>query len=95
MLQKKIQAAREWIRAHSLTFYIETYGCQMNAHDSEKIAGVLADMGYAPAEDKYSADLVLFNTCCVRENAENKIYGNVGKMKKIKQKHKDRIVGVC
>ena len=59
-----------YITPLGLTFYIETYGCQMNSHDSEKIAGILSGMGFAPAQQKEKADLVLFNTCCVRENAE-------------------------
>ncbi len=86
---------KEYIINLGFTFDIETYGCQMNAHDSEKIAGILTSIGYRPSAEKYEADLVIFNTCCVRENAENKIFGNVGKMKQIKQKNKNLIVGVC
>lgn len=89
------QELKQYIEAEQLTFYIETYGCQMNSHDSEKIAGILCSLGYTPISEKSLADLVLFNTCCVRENAENKIFGNVGKMKQYKQKNPRLIVGVC
>ena len=84
-----------YITPLGLTFYIETYGCQMNSHDSEKIAGILSGMGFAPAQQKEKADLVLFNTCCVRENAENKLFGNVGKLKQWKQQSSRRMIGVC
>ena len=60
------------------TYHIETYGCQMNVHDSEKLAGVLEKRGYVPAASLLSADVILFNTCCVREHAEDKVFGNVG-----------------
>ncbi len=63
------------------TYYIRTYGCQMNEHDSERAAGVLETMGYRPAADPESADLVLFNTCAIRENADNKLYGQLSAMK--------------
>ena len=86
---------KQYIAAQKFTFYIETYGCQMNSHDSEKIAGILTTLGSRPNPVKEDADLILFNTCCVRENAENKIFGNVGKMKQIKQKRPHLIVGVC
>lgn len=86
---------KQYVTAHDFTFYIETYGCQMNSHDSEKIAGILSNLGYKLSFQKESADLILFNTCCVRENAENKIFGNVGKMKQIKQRRPHLIVGVC
>ena len=54
------------------TYYIVTYGCQMNAHDSEKLAGMLREMGMTPAADRREADFVLHNTCCIRDNAERK-----------------------
>jgi tRNA-2-methylthio-N6-dimethylallyladenosine synthase len=64
---------------------ILTYGCQMNVRDSEKLAGMLALMGYELTEDEHGADLVIFNTCCVRENAENKLYGHLGNFKERKK----------
>ena len=60
------------------TYYIETYGCQMNEHDSEKIAGILERCGYVPAADKAAANIIFFNTCCVRDHAEKKVFGNIG-----------------
>ena len=60
------------------SYTIRTYGCQMNVHDSERMAGLLESAGYARAEDAAEADVVVFNTCAVRENADNKLYGNLG-----------------
>ena len=76
-------------------FKISTYGCQMNERDSEKIAGMLRDMGYQQTEDTAIADLVIFNTCSVRENAENRLYGNLGKIKAFKQQNPDMKVILC
>ncbi len=72
-----------------------TYGCQMNEHDSEKLNAMLADMGYDATKKFEEADLILFNTCCVRENAEFKVYGNLGHVKKLKETKKDLILAVC
>ena len=69
------------------TFEVVTYGCQMNVHDSERIAGVLLDAGYVAAEDGTQADVVVFNTCAVRENADNRLYGNLGHLAPVKQAH--------
>lgn len=85
----------EVIRSRGMTYHIETYGCQMNAHDSEKLAGLLAELGFTPAEDAEHASMVLFNTCCVREHAESKLYSNVGVFKHRKKEDPDMIVGVC
>ena len=60
------------------SFQIRTFGCQMNVHDSERLAGLLEDAGYARAGEDEQADVVVFNTCAVRENADNKLYGNLG-----------------
>lgn len=67
------------------TYTVETYGCQMNVHDSERIAGLLDEAGYIPAEKGELADLVVFNTCAVRENADNKLYGNLSFLAPIKK----------
>ncbi|MDC0912286.1 tRNA (N6-isopentenyl adenosine(37)-C2)-methylthiotransferase MiaB, partial [Aquiluna sp.] len=69
----------------SLFYEVRTYGCQMNVHDSERISGLLESAGYAKAEGQ-EADLVVFNTCAVRENADNKLYGNLGMMLARKEK---------
>jgi tRNA-2-methylthio-N6-dimethylallyladenosine synthase len=67
------------------TYSVETYGCQMNVHDSERIAGLLDDAGYVPVADGEQADIVVFNTCAVRENADNKLYGNLSFLAPIKK----------
>lgn len=74
---------------------IVTYGCQMNEHDSEILSGILENMGYIAADDKKEADLIIYNTCCVRENAELKVYGNLGALKGLKRKKNDLIIVVC
>lgn len=76
-------------------YYIETYGCQMNEHDSEKIAGMLERMGYVRANDKSEADLILFNTCCIRDHAEKRTFGNVGFIKELKAQNPALITAVC
>lgn len=75
-------------------FHIVTYGCQMNVHESEKIAGILSEMGYKSCESPEEADIVVFNTCCIRENAENHAFGNIGMLKKLKAARKDMLIAV-
>lgn len=67
----------------------------MNDHDSEKIAGMLFEMGYEKAENKSDADIIIFNTCCVREHAELRVFGNIGALKKLKDEKPNLIIGVC
>ncbi len=69
------------------TYQVRTFGCQMNVHDSERLAGLLEDAGYAPAEDGGVPDVVVLNTCAVRENADNKLYGNLGHLRPTKLAH--------
>jgi len=76
-------------------YYVRTYGCQMNEHDSETIAGILEQMGYTAAGEVEDADVVLFNTCAIRENAEDKVFGELGNMKRIKNNNPNLILGVC
>ncbi len=78
-----------------MKYFIHTYGCQMNVHDSEKIAGILEKMGYTSCEAVENADVVVFNTCCIRETAEQKIYGHIGQLKKLKRKKPNMIIAVC
>jgi tRNA-2-methylthio-N6-dimethylallyladenosine synthase len=73
--------------AQPRTFQVITYGCQMNVHDSERIAGVLIEAGYQQVDPADQADLVVFNTCAVRENADNRLYGNLGHLAPVKQGH--------
>ncbi len=77
------------------TYYVVTYGCQMNAHDSEKLAGMLESMGMVPAEIRDEADFVIFNTCCVRDNAERRALGNVTWLKEVRKSHPNLIIAVC
>ncbi len=77
------------------TYYIVTYGCQMNAHDSEKLAGMLDSMGMQPAARKEDADFVLHNTCCIRDNAERKALGNVTWLKELRREKPGLLIGVC
>ena len=82
-------------KVRNKSFFISTYGCQMNEEDSEKLSGILKKMGYKKAEDKLSADLIIFNTCCVRENAELKVYGNLGALKNLKKQKPELIIALC
>ena len=76
-------------------YSIETYGCQMNEHDSEKISWILENMGYNKTDDNNQPDLIIYNTCAIRENAELKVYGKVGALKKLKRINPDLIIGIC
>lgn len=76
------------------SYYIFTYGCQMNESDSERLAYQLELAGYVPTEDFTKADLIILNTCCVRETAENKIYGKIGELKHLKEANKDLIIAI-
>ena len=78
-----------------MNYVINTYGCQMNVHESEKIAGILTDMGYEQGENENCADVLVYNTCCIRETAEQKIYGHIGRVKKYKKSKPDMIVVLC
>ncbi len=76
-------------------YHIVTYGCQMNAHDSEMLAGMLEAMGMTEAPTREEADLVIFNTCCIRENAERRALGNVIWLKELKKQRPELLIGVC
>ncbi len=92
--QIALQLSKE-IKPRGLTCFIETFGCQMNVRDSETIKGLLCQMGYAEASEKESADLILFNTCCVRDHAEKRLMGNIGALKELKDSNPGLIVGIC
>jgi len=77
------------------TYHILTYGCQMNEHDSEKISGMLTSIGYEETDDDKNTDLVIFNTCLIRENAELKFFGKLGAVKDLKRCNQDMLVAVC
>lgn len=76
-------------------YTIVTYGCQMNEHDSEKISWLLENLGYEWTDDKENSDFIIYNTCLVRENAELKVYGQLGALKDLKRKNPDLILAVC
>ncbi len=77
------------------TYYIFNYGCQMNASDTEHYAGQLEELGYIPAEDFHAADVIIVNTCCVRESAEKKIAGKIGELKNVKTKNPEVVICVA
>ncbi|NLL43110.1 MAG: tRNA (N6-isopentenyl adenosine(37)-C2)-methylthiotransferase MiaB [Firmicutes bacterium] len=76
-------------------FYLKTMGCQMNDHDSEVITGILLSLGYQQTEKVEDADLILYNTCCVRENPERKVYGHISAFRKLKEANPELIIGIC
>jgi tRNA-2-methylthio-N6-dimethylallyladenosine synthase len=76
-------------------FYIRTYGCQMNEHDTEVMAGLFIALGYEATNSTADADVILLNTCAIRENAENKVFGEIGHLKPLKLEKPDLIIGVC
>ena len=76
-------------------FLISTWGCQMNVHDSEKIAGIFNDTGYAEAGDLGDADVIVLNTCSIREKAEQKFYSDLGRLKKVKKKNPNLKIAVA
>lgn len=80
---------------HNKTYCLKTYGCQMNEHDSENIKAMLEEMGFKEEENYEKADLILLNTCSIRENAHNKAFGMLGRVKHLKEQRKDLIVGLC
>jgi tRNA-2-methylthio-N6-dimethylallyladenosine synthase len=76
-------------------YYIQTYGCQMNVHDSERMAGMLDDLGYEPTATPEAADVLLMNTCAVRERPEHKLYSELGVLRKLKATNPDLVIGVA
>lgn len=75
-------------------YHIITYGCQMNLHESEKLAGILSSRGFVPCNESEDADIIVFNTCCIRENAEKRAEGNIGALKQLKKRNKNLIIAV-
>ncbi|MYL37655.1 tRNA (N6-isopentenyl adenosine(37)-C2)-methylthiotransferase MiaB [Halobacillus litoralis] len=76
-------------------YMIRTYGCQMNEHDTEVMAGIFEEMGYEPTNDTKQADIILLNTCAIRENAENKVFGEIGHLKPLKMENPNLVIGIC
>ena len=82
------------VRQGALTYQIRTYGCQMNMHDSERLAGLLDEAGYQRAGDGQTPDVIVFNTCAVRENAADRLYGNLGHLLPAKKAHQGMQIAV-
>ena len=76
------------------TYEVRTYGCQMNVHDSERLSGLLEDSGFVPVSDGQNADVIVFNTCAVRENADNRLYGNLSHLAPLKRQNPDMQIAV-
>ena len=79
----------------SMKYHITTFGCQMNVHESEKLAGILEKLGYLLTDDISQADVIVFNTCAIREGAQDRAIGNIGALKKIKKDNPEKIIAVC
>jgi len=90
-----IQRVRELNAGKVKKYTIKTFGCQLNENDSEKLSGMLTEMGYQETEDINESDVIIYNTCCVRENAELKVYGHLGSLKKLKKVKPDLVLAVC
>ena len=99
--EEQLEEQREYMREvralpqRPRSYFVVTYGCQMNAHDSEILAGMLREMGMEEAPDRENADFVLFNTCCVRDNAERRALGNVTWLKEVRKRNPNLVIGVC
>lgn len=93
LAKKKIEGVKQRL-GRDLTFNVTTFGCQMNERDSEKLVGILELIGYKRIEEE-TADFVIYNTCTVRENANNKIFGRLGKLGTYKKENKDMMIGLC
>jgi tRNA-2-methylthio-N6-dimethylallyladenosine synthase len=99
--RESIQVYQAEIPEEMLTFgqgkkyLLVTYGCQMNVHDSEHIAGLLESMGFVSTNDERSADVILYNTCAIRENAEDKVFGELGRLKRLKAEKPELVIGLC
>ena len=78
-----------------LKYHVTTFGCQMNARDSEKLSGILEECGFVRSDDELDADCVIFNTCTVRDNANQKFFGHLGSIGSVKRQRRDMIIGVC
>lgn len=82
-------------RGRNLTYHVTTFGCQMNARDSEKLVGILEECGYVYEEEESLADFIIYNTCTIRDNADQKLYGHLGSLVNIKKRRNDMIIAVC
>ncbi len=90
-----IKKIADLTEGRGLKYLVVTFGCQMNERDSEKIAGSLAEMGYTPAASEEEADILVYNTCTVRDNADKRLYGRLGVCKQYKSRKKDMLIALC
>ncbi len=90
-----VRKVKEFFNDKKHTYFVETYGCQMNVRDSQTLKGFFEEMGYTPCTERQNADAVIFNTCCVREGAEDRLLGNLGKLKQEKKKRPEMLIMIC
>ena len=94
--QRQIMAQiKNSIKGQAIFALVETYGCQQNVNDSQRIEGMLLQMGYTLTDDREKADVIIFNTCAIRENAHTRVFGNLGALKHLKAKKPSLIIGIC
>src|SRR5688572_17954223 len=87
--------SRPPVEAERGRYFIHTWGCQMNVHDSERMAGQLEALGFSQARGEDEADVILLNTCTVRETSASKVYGKLGDLRRLKRQREHLVVGVC
>lgn len=93
--RQTIKSINNLISGQAKTAMVETYGCQQNVNDSQRIEGMLLEMGFTLTDDRESADVIIFNTCAIRENAHERVYGNLGALKHLKARKPSLIIGIC
>ena len=90
-----INSIKERLGGQAMYAMVETYGCQQNVNDSQRIEGMLMEMGFSLTNEREKADVIIFNTCAIRENAHERVYGNLGALKHLKAKKPSLIIGIC
>ena len=86
---------KKLLKECNMKYFIKTFGCQMNVHESEKLAGMLESLGYSVTDNQNDADVIVFNTCCIRDGVEQKIMGNIGALKKLKKAKPNLCIAIC
>ncbi len=94
-IAKELVSERSQQAGRNLSYHVTTFGCQMNARDSEKLSGILEECGFIREDDELCADFVIYNTCTVRDNANQKFFGHLGSIGAIKKKRPEMMIGVC
>ena len=93
--RQTINSIKDKLKGHARYAMVETYGCQQNVNDSQRLEGMLLDMGFSLTDDREKADVIIFNTCAIRENAHERVYGNLGALKHLKLRKPHLIIGIC